>query len=125
MAIDARRPAHFITVLNLKGGVGKTHAVWLLASVCQERQKRILLIDTDTQGNLSTSFADRDGQPGVEALFDPAADASPEPLAAVGPANRSATALNAVITVVDVVSRSSATCRPSRFRPTSIGTCGW
>ena len=25
-----------ITVINLQGGVGKTHAVWLLAAVCQE-----------------------------------------------------------------------------------------
>jgi MinD-like ATPase involved in chromosome partitioning or flagellar assembly len=46
---------HVITVLNLKGGVGKTHTAWLLAAVCQERGKRILLIDTDTQGNLRGS----------------------------------------------------------------------
>jgi cellulose biosynthesis protein BcsQ len=42
-----------ITVLNLKGGVGKTHTVWILSSVCQERGLRILLIDTDTQANLT------------------------------------------------------------------------
>jgi len=69
-----------LTVLNLKGGVGKTHTAWLLASVCQERKKRILLIDTDTQGNLSGSFAERDAQPGIEALFDPAAEPSLIPL---------------------------------------------
>ena len=38
-----------LTVLNLKGGVGKTHTAWLLASACQDRGKRVLLIDTDTQ----------------------------------------------------------------------------
>src|SRR5438477_6164093 len=68
-------PGQVLTVLNLKGGVGKTHTAWLLASVCQERSKRILLIDTDTQGNLSGSFlAGSPALPGVEALFDPAAD---------------------------------------------------
>lgn len=68
--------ASIITVLNLKGGVGKTHAVWLLAAVCQERNQRVLLIDTDAQGNLSNSFI-RSGsrEPGVEQLLDPSIDA--------------------------------------------------
>ena len=43
-----------VTVLNLKGGVGKTHTVWLLASVSQERSLRILAVDLDTDGNLSS-----------------------------------------------------------------------
>lgn len=65
-----------LTVLNLKGGVGKTHAAWLLASVCEERGLRCLLVDTDPQGNLSNSFArDRGSAPGVERLLDPSADA--------------------------------------------------
>src|SRR5438067_11580816 len=70
-----------ITVLNLKGGVGKTHTAWLLASVCQERGERVLLIDTDTQGNLSSSFLD-DGKtvPGVEMLLHPGSDHDPLPL---------------------------------------------
>ena len=68
--------AHILTVLNLKGGVGKTHTSWLLASVCLERQLRILLIDTDTQGNLSNSFLpDAPHRPGVEQLLDPSRDA--------------------------------------------------
>lgn len=66
-----REPAPVVTVLNLKGGVGKTHTAWLLASVCQERGKRVLLIDTDTQGNLSSSFLDERAGPGVEILFQP------------------------------------------------------
>lgn len=65
-----------LTVLNLKGGVGKTHSAWLLASVCEERGLRCLLIDTDPQGNLSNSFArDRGNAPGIERLLDPSADA--------------------------------------------------
>lgn len=72
---DAQHHARVITVLNLKGGVGKTHAVWLLASVCQERSARVLLVDTDTQGNLSNSFVESMGEtPGVEALFHPGSD---------------------------------------------------
>ncbi|MFO0905821.1 MAG: ParA family protein [Pirellulales bacterium] len=68
-------PAAVITVLNLKGGVGKTHACWLLASVAEERGQRILLVDTDPQGNLSNSFLrEREGLPGVEQLLDPSLD---------------------------------------------------
>ena len=62
-----------LTVLNLKGGVGKTHAVWLLASVCQELGRRVLLVDADMQTNLTGSFlGEQDRRPGVDALFDPA-----------------------------------------------------
>jgi chromosome partitioning protein len=70
------RSASVITVLNLKGGVGKTHTTWLLASVCEERGMRCLLIDTDPQGNLSNSFLrEREGVAGVERLLDPSQDA--------------------------------------------------
>src|SRR6266481_189661 len=70
-----------ITVLNLKGGVGKTHTGWLIASVCQERDQRVLLIDTDTQGNLSSSFLDEANTvPGVEMLLHPGSDHNPLPL---------------------------------------------
>lgn len=70
-----------ITVLNLKGGVGKTHTAWLLASICQERGRRVLLVDTDTQGNLSSSFLDSANMvPGVEMLLHPGSDHDPQPL---------------------------------------------
>src|SRR5436190_23885372 len=71
--------ARILTILNLKGGVGKTHTTWLLASVCQERANRVLLIDTDTQGNLSNSFVDVPGA-GVEMLLHPGSDRNPLPL---------------------------------------------
>lgn len=75
VSLSLSYPSAIVTVLNLKGGVGKTHTVWLLAGVCQERGKKLLAVDTDTQGNLTRSFlpGTLDG-PGVEALFDPAVD---------------------------------------------------
>lgn len=74
-----RSPA--IAVINLKGGVGKTHTTWLLASVCQELGRRVLLVDLDTQANLSSSFLEDDARsPGVEVLFDPAQEPSMEAL---------------------------------------------
>lgn len=63
-----------ITVLNLKGGVGKTHTVWLLASVCQERSRRFLAFDTDTQANFASSFTELKQARGVDVLLNPAAE---------------------------------------------------
>lgn len=81
MAIPSARQAHVVTILNLKGGVGKTHAAWLLASVGYERQQRVLLVDGDTQGNLSNSFLrTTPHQPGIEQFFDPSQDAEPAAL---------------------------------------------
>jgi chromosome partitioning protein len=68
-----------LTVINLKGGVGKTHTAWLIAGVCEERGKRLLVVDTDTQGNITKSLLTRgeSAVPGVETLFDPRTDADP------------------------------------------------
>jgi chromosome partitioning protein len=75
------RQARALTVLNLKGGVGKTHSVWLLASVCQERSRRVLLLDLDTQGNLTNSFLGAGARsPGTEVLFHPGAEHDPHAL---------------------------------------------
>ena len=47
----------------------------------RQRRKRVLLVDTDMQANLTSSIVD-DGnrEPGIEALFDPAQDADPTTL---------------------------------------------
>jgi chromosome partitioning protein len=76
------RSATTITVINLKGGVGKTHTAWLLAGVCQERGKKVLVVDTDTQGNITKSFLSPNESPlpGIEALFDPRMEADPSTL---------------------------------------------
>ena len=77
----AARHAKAITVLNLKGGVGKTHTTWLLASVAHEQKLPILTVDLDTQGNLTTSFATEGRvEHSVAALFDPACDVDPPTL---------------------------------------------
>lgn len=45
-----------IVVINHKGGVGKTFVSAGLAVVFAQRGKRVLLVDTDPQGNLSRMF---------------------------------------------------------------------
>jgi chromosome partitioning protein len=75
MMADRARTAHVLTVLNLKGGVGKTHTSWVLAGVAEERNQRILLVDLDPQANLSKSFLDEVPlRESVAALFDPSAE---------------------------------------------------
>ena len=75
------RRASVITSLNLKGGVGKTHLCWLLASVCQERGHRCLIVDLDQQANITQSFLPNHADPtGVERLFNPTDNAEPRDL---------------------------------------------
>ncbi len=64
-----------ITVINLKGGVGKTHTSWLLAGNCSEQRLRTIAIDLDQQGNLSRNLAPQVDETGIACLFDPRADA--------------------------------------------------
>jgi chromosome partitioning protein len=60
-----------IASFNLKGGVGKTHLCWLLASVCIERRKRCLIVDLDQQANITLNFLPEHHTPtGVERIFD-------------------------------------------------------
>ena len=67
--------ATIITSLNLKGGVGKTHACWLIAGVCQEQRRKCLVLDLDKQGNISMSLLPAaDTNPGTDAFFNPAMD---------------------------------------------------
>ena len=70
-----------ITSLNRKGGVGKTHLCWLIASVCEERGKRCLLVDLDPQANITSSlFPHEDGGPTIEVMFDLSREPDPEQL---------------------------------------------
>lgn len=47
-----------IAIANQKGGVGKTSITFNLSGALAEKEKRILLIDLDQQGNLSSVFLD-------------------------------------------------------------------
>ena len=75
------RTATAITSLNRKGGVGKTHFCWTVASACFAAKKRVLLIDLDPQANLTSSFLTHDQvDRSVELLFDPSVDPDAESL---------------------------------------------
>jgi len=80
------RPAHHrapvVTVINLKGGVGKTHTVWTMLGVCQKAGFNALAIDTDTQANLTRSLlkAVPSDLPNITSLFDPGAETDPREL---------------------------------------------
>ena len=79
--MDDQSTATAITSLNRKGGVGKAHFCWLVASGCLAAGKRILLVDLDPQANLTSSFLD-DNQidRSVELLFDATIDPEAESL---------------------------------------------
>ena len=57
------RRAAILSVLNLKGGVGKTTITAHLASALSQRGYRVLLVDLDLQGSLSSLFIPQDASP--------------------------------------------------------------
>ena len=72
------RPAHprIITVSNQKGGVGKTTSAVNIAAALAEHGLRVLLIDTDPQGNASTAL-NIDHHAEIPSVYDVLVDGAP------------------------------------------------
>ena len=55
-----RTSAHRLTIFNHKGGVGKTTLTMNLGAALSELGRRVLLMDTDPQCNLTSYLVDAD-----------------------------------------------------------------
>ena len=67
--------AHIVTIVNQKGGVGKTTSAVSLAAALGRRGQRVLLVDLDPQGN-ATSASGVDGR-GMTGVYDALLDDTP------------------------------------------------
>ena len=56
VALGNRTTRRRISVVNQKGGVGKTTSVFSLSSAFAEMGRRVLVVDLDAQANLTSSF---------------------------------------------------------------------
>lgn len=78
-----------ITVLNQKGGVGKTSLCFHLSATLARMGKRVLLFDNDSQASLTQGFFGPDGMRSIPAwesaaaAYDP--DADPDPATLIRP----------------------------------------
>jgi chromosome partitioning protein len=57
--------AQVISVINNKGGTGKTTTVLNLGAALAKRKKRVLLVDLDSQCNLTSAFGADNNEVGI------------------------------------------------------------
>ena len=50
------RPAHVISIINQKGGVGKSTTAVNLSAYLGENRKKVLVLDFDPQGNTTSGY---------------------------------------------------------------------
>ena len=68
--------ANIISVINNKGGTGKTTTVLNLGAALSRKKKRVLLIDLDSQCNLTSAFGVDSNGVGIGELLIGKADFS-------------------------------------------------
>jgi chromosome partitioning protein len=61
--------AHIISVINNKGGTGKTTTVFNLGAALAKKKKRVLLVDLDSQCNLTSAFGAETSEIGIGDLL--------------------------------------------------------
>lgn len=70
--------ARIIAIVNHKGGVGKTTTTVNLGAALAQRNSRVLLVDIDSQQNLTTSLMREEDV--VSSIFDSMVDGKPLPI---------------------------------------------
>lgn len=78
MSKEAGKSPVVVSVINLKGGVGKTTVVALLARYAARKDLNVLAVDLDPQANLSQALMDeydymqfmQNGEPSIVELFN-------------------------------------------------------
>ena len=112
--MPSKRGPVCISVINMKGGVGKTTAVALLGRYAASKDIRVLVVDLDPQANLSQAYMGnayrqflKNKEPSIVEVFN---GYRPPTLR-----RESTTRLNPVDTVWEVYTDGTLSCIPSRF----------
>ena len=77
--------AKIIAVANNKGGVGKSTTTANLGAALAMKSKRVLVVDTDPQANLTAALLDIDEKPIEVSIYDAMSGSAPLPVHNVSP----------------------------------------